>query len=93
MTPASYLPSNVTDVFSQGRAFAIAKLPHAGKEMNQFTFYCLRIYKRFPSIDTSKPFKMWIKCLEGWERKTRLLVDLRFWSKGKERKCTSANDF
>jgi len=30
MTPASYLPSNVTDVFSQGRAFAIAKLPHAG---------------------------------------------------------------
>lgn len=30
MTPASYLPSQVTEVFSQGRAFAIAKLPHAG---------------------------------------------------------------
>ena len=29
MTPASYLPSQVTEVFSQGRAFAIAKLPHA----------------------------------------------------------------
>ena len=31
MTPASYLPSQATEVFSQGRAFAIAKLPNAGK--------------------------------------------------------------
>lgn len=30
MTPASYLPSQVTEVFSQGRAFAVAKLPRAG---------------------------------------------------------------
>lgn len=30
MTPASYLPSQMTEVFSQGRAFAIAKLPNAG---------------------------------------------------------------
>ncbi|XP_072028822.1 WD repeat domain phosphoinositide-interacting protein 2-like [Amphiura filiformis] len=27
MTPASYLPSQVTEVFNQGRAFAIVKLP------------------------------------------------------------------
>ena len=33
MTPASYLPSQVTEVFSQGRAFAIAKLPRAGKNI------------------------------------------------------------
>lgn len=31
MTPASYLPSQVTEVFSQGRAFAVAKLQHPGK--------------------------------------------------------------
>ena len=38
MTPASYLPSQVTEVFSQGRAFAIAKLPHAGKFQNDYMF-------------------------------------------------------
>lgn len=31
MTPASYLPSQVTEVFAQGRAFAVAKLPRAGE--------------------------------------------------------------
>nr|XP_006822221.1 PREDICTED: WD repeat domain phosphoinositide-interacting protein 2-like isoform X2 [Saccoglossus kowalevskii] len=30
MSSASYLPSQVTDVFNQGRAFAIVKLPFAG---------------------------------------------------------------
>lgn len=30
MTPASYLPSQVTEVFNQGRAFAIVKLPFSG---------------------------------------------------------------
>ena len=30
MAPASYLPSQMTEVFTQGRAFAIAKLPNAG---------------------------------------------------------------
>ena len=33
MTPASYLPSQVTEVFTQGRAFATVKLPHAGTFM------------------------------------------------------------
>lgn len=30
MTPASYLPAHMTEVFTQDRAFAIAKLPHVG---------------------------------------------------------------
>lgn len=30
MTPASYLPTQVTDVFTQGRAFAQVKLPFSG---------------------------------------------------------------
>jgi len=31
MTPANYLPSQMTEVFTQGRAFAVAKLPSAGQ--------------------------------------------------------------
>ena len=31
MTPANYLPSQMTEVFTQGRAFAVAKLPSAGE--------------------------------------------------------------
>ena len=30
MTPANYLPSQVTEVFNQGRAFATVKLPFSG---------------------------------------------------------------
>lgn len=30
MTPTHYLPSQMTEVFTQGRAFAVAKLPNAG---------------------------------------------------------------
>lgn len=31
MTPTNYLPSQMTEVFTQGRAFAVAKLPSAGQ--------------------------------------------------------------
>jgi len=31
MTPTHYLPSQMTEVFTQGRAFAVAKLPNAGQ--------------------------------------------------------------
>jgi len=46
MTPASYLPSQVTEVFSQGRAFAVAKLPHAGQK----NICALAVINKLPRI-------------------------------------------
>lgn len=40
MTPASYLPSQVTEVFAQGRAFAVAKLPRAGNYIHASLLLC-----------------------------------------------------
>ncbi|XP_047143462.1 WD repeat domain phosphoinositide-interacting protein 2 isoform X1 [Hydra vulgaris] len=46
MAPASYLPSQMTEVFSQGRAFAIAKLPNAG----QRNICALAVINKLPRI-------------------------------------------
>jgi autophagy-related protein 18 len=46
MTPANYLPSQMTEVFTQGRAFAVAKLPSAG----QRNICALAVINKLPRI-------------------------------------------
>ena len=54
MTPASYLPSQVTEVFSQGRAFAVAKLPRAGLYNKGF----INVYER-AEFPFGQPWKLY----------------------------------
>ena len=54
MTPASYLPSQVTEVFSQGRAFAVAKLPRAGLYNKGF----INVYER-AEFPFAQPWKLY----------------------------------
>lgn len=46
MTPSNYLPSQVTEVLAQGRAFSTVKLPHAGYRNN----CALAIINKLPRV-------------------------------------------
>lgn len=46
MTPSTFLPSQVSEVLAQGRAFATAKLSHAG----QRNICCLAIINKLPRV-------------------------------------------